>query len=125
MKESEENRKKTYLPFLLPVLENGELEFELIPVPATNGRFDLKVRCQDDSLPETFEPQVGHWVKAGEFYDVVGAQDAINTEEAQSLMLMKNGVRLNPYGDEKITYGISSKRFQPKGEFDHMIISRN
>lgn len=125
MEESEDNRKKTYSPFLLPIIENGELVFELIPVPSTNGRFDMKIRCQDDSLPESFEPQEGHWIKRGEYYDVIGAQDAINTEDAQSLVLMKDGLRLNPYGDEKITYGISSKRFKPKGEFDHMVISRN
>lgn len=131
MEESEDSqpqsqRNRKYLAYYLPVItKKGETEFELIPVPTTNGRFDLKVRCQDDSLPENFEPQAGHWVKVGEYYDVIGSQDAINTEDAQSLMLMKNGVRLNPYGDEKITYGISSKRFKPKGEFDHMVISRN
>jgi hypothetical protein len=123
--EDQPNPEPRYVPFYLPVIFNGSPAFLEIPVPETNGRFDVKIKCHDDSLPATFEPQEGHWVKKGEYYDLIGAKDAINSDKVTSLALMKDGVRLNPYGDEKISYGVGSNRFKQKHPFDHLTISRN
>ena len=116
--------KTKYISFYMAIMHEGEIVYMEIPVPSTNGRFDIKLKCHDDSLPN-FKPEEGHWIKKGEYYDLIGAVDAINDEEAVSLALMKDGVRLNPYGDEKIGYGIKSSRFPKKEIFDHIEISRN
>lgn len=114
-----------YVPFYLPIMHEGQPAFLEIPVPETNGRFDVKLKCHDDTPPAAFEPVEGHWVKKGEYYDLVGAIDAMNSDKVVSLKLMKDGVRLNPYGDEKISYGVGSNRFKRKKPFDHITISRN
>lgn len=119
-----ETPETKYISFYMPVIHEGQPAFMEIPVPSTNGRFDVKIKCHDDSLP-TFEPQEGHWIKKGEYYDLIGAVEAINDDKVISLALMKDGVRLNPYGDEKIGYGVSSARFKKKRIFDHIEISRN
>lgn len=119
-----ESSETKYISFYFSIIHDGKPAFMEIPVPATNGRFDVKIKCQDDSLPN-FEPKEGHWLKKGEYYDLLGAIDAINDEESISLALMKDGVRLNPYGDERISYGVNSARFKRKNIFDHIEISRN
>jgi hypothetical protein len=120
MEDSEESMMDV---FLLPVNEKQVMVFRL---PKQNKKIEMFLKCKDDSLPETFEPQEGHWIKKDEYYKLLGATQALNDSNTLSLALAtKEGLELNPWGDDKRSYGISDKRFRQQLEFDHIIINKN